>query len=191
MSSSSIYRVLDQFDLDNDDFDDVPPAPAALLAVLRTVPDPRQRQGLRHELDGILTLVGCAVVAGSRSFVAIAEWAAAATPHALDKLGIRGEVPRNPRSGAPCNASTPTGSTSSWVPGPRCTTTSTPSKCRSSPWTASPFRGARGPDGRGRHLLAALTHDTTIVLGQRDVDRKTNEIPCCQSFSIPLTSSGY
>jgi hypothetical protein len=36
MSSSSIYRVLDQFDLDNDDFDDVPSAPAALLAVLRT-----------------------------------------------------------------------------------------------------------------------------------------------------------
>ena len=54
------------------------------------MPDPRQRQGLRHELDGILTLVGCAVVAGSRSFVAIAEWAAVATPHALDKLGIPG-----------------------------------------------------------------------------------------------------
>jgi len=36
MSSSSIHRVLDQFDLDNDDFDDVPPAPADMLAVLRT-----------------------------------------------------------------------------------------------------------------------------------------------------------
>ena len=91
MSSSPNYRVLDQFDMD--DVIDVPSAPAALLAALRTVPDPRQRQGLRHELDGILTLVACAVVAGSRSFVAIAEWAEAATPYELGRLGILGEVP--------------------------------------------------------------------------------------------------
>ena len=57
--------------------------------------------------------------------------------------------------------------------------------------TASPFAAPEAPTAGGRHLLAALTHDTTIVLGQRDVDGKTNEIPCCQSFSIPLTSSGY
>jgi hypothetical protein len=55
MSSSPAYTVVDQFD--EDEFPDVPAAPAALLAALRTVPDPRQRQGLRHELDGILTLV--------------------------------------------------------------------------------------------------------------------------------------
>ena len=72
MSSSPTYTVVDQFD--EDEFPDVPAAPAALLAALRTVTDPRQRQGLRHELDSILTLVACAVVAGSRSFVAIAEW---------------------------------------------------------------------------------------------------------------------
>jgi len=32
-------------------------------------------------------------VAGSRSFVAIAEWAEAATPHQLGRLGIPGEAP--------------------------------------------------------------------------------------------------
>jgi hypothetical protein len=66
MSSSPIYRVVDQFD--PDDLISVPTAPAALLTALRTVPNPRQRQELRHELDGILAVAACAVVAGSRSF---------------------------------------------------------------------------------------------------------------------------
>ena len=55
MSSSLTHTVVDPFD--EDEFPDVPKAPAALLAALQRVPDPRQRQGLRHELDGILTLV--------------------------------------------------------------------------------------------------------------------------------------
>lgn len=75
MSSSSIYRVLDRSTSTTTTSTMFRPHRAALLAALRTVPDPRQPQGLRHELDGILTLVGCAVAAGSRSFVAIAEWA--------------------------------------------------------------------------------------------------------------------
>lgn len=40
MSSPPTYTVVDQFD--EDEFPDVAVAPAALLAALRTVPDPRQ-----------------------------------------------------------------------------------------------------------------------------------------------------
>src|SRR5664279_3907086 len=91
MSSSPTYTVVDQFD--EDEFPDIPKAPAALLAALNTVPDPRKPRGLRHSLPGILAIAACAVIAGARSFVAIAEWAAAATPAALAKLGVTGEVP--------------------------------------------------------------------------------------------------
>ena len=63
---------VDQFD--EDEFPDVPKAPAALLAALKAVPDPRKPWGLRHQLPGILAIAGCAVIAGARSFVAIAEW---------------------------------------------------------------------------------------------------------------------
>src|SRR5664279_2220449 len=91
MSSSPTYTVVDQFD--EDEFPDIPKAPAALLAALNTVPDPRKPRGVRHALPGILAIAACAVIAGARSFVAIAEWAAAATPAGLAKFGVTGEVP--------------------------------------------------------------------------------------------------
>ena len=43
-----------------------------LLPVLAAVPDPRARRGVRHRLAGILGLALCAVLAGARSFTAIA-----------------------------------------------------------------------------------------------------------------------
>ena len=39
------------------------------------------------------------------------------------------------------------------------------------------IRGAIGPSGRCRHLLSALSHGAGLVLGQVDVDAKTNEVP--------------
>jgi hypothetical protein len=35
-----------------------------------------------------------------------------------------------------------------------------------------PVRGARGPDGRARHLLAVIDHQARVVLGQVEVDTK-------------------
>jgi DDE_Tnp_1-associated len=49
--------------------------PVRLLPVLAAVPDPRARRGVRHRLAVILGLALCAVLAGARSFTAIAEWA--------------------------------------------------------------------------------------------------------------------
>ena len=65
----------------------------ALLMVLAAVPDPRARRGVRHRLAVILGLAVCAVLAGARSFTAIAEWAADADRATLDALGVTGAVP--------------------------------------------------------------------------------------------------
>ena len=46
MSSSLTHAVVDPFD--EDEFPDVPKAPAALLAALQREPDPRKPRGLRH-----------------------------------------------------------------------------------------------------------------------------------------------
>jgi hypothetical protein len=40
------------------------------------VADPRARRGIRHGLVVVLTVAVCAVIAGARSFVAVAEWVA-------------------------------------------------------------------------------------------------------------------
>jgi hypothetical protein len=62
-------------------------------SVLAAVPDPRARRGVRHRLETILAVAMCAVLAGARSFVAIAEWAADADAVTRDELGISGAVP--------------------------------------------------------------------------------------------------
>jgi DDE_Tnp_1-associated len=60
------------------------PVPADLLA---QVPDPRQKRGRRHPLAGLLAVGIAAVIAGSRSFAAIGQWAADAGPKVLAALG--------------------------------------------------------------------------------------------------------
>ena len=58
-----------------------------LLDLLAQVPDPRKRRGLRHALAGLLAVGIAAVIAGSRSFAAIGQWAADAGPEELAGLG--------------------------------------------------------------------------------------------------------
>lgn len=56
------------------------PDPVTLAPQLQTalagMANPRERRGIRHGLTVVLTAAICAVAAGARSFVAIAEWAA-------------------------------------------------------------------------------------------------------------------
>src|SRR6266550_7675817 len=66
---------------------------ATVLSVLAAVADPRARRGVRHQLAVVLALAVCAVLAGARSFTAIAEWAADADEETLARLGVTGVVP--------------------------------------------------------------------------------------------------
>jgi hypothetical protein len=63
-------------------------APADLVAALAKVPDPRARRGIRHRLVTVLALAVCAVLAGARSYVAIAEWAHDLPLGARVRLGL-------------------------------------------------------------------------------------------------------
>jgi predicted transposase YbfD/YdcC len=58
-----------------------------LLQALSAVPDPRRARGRRHSLQSILLLALQAVMAGTSSWVAIAQWAATA-PQALAVCGV-------------------------------------------------------------------------------------------------------
>src|ERR1700691_2539898 len=58
-----------------------------LLDLLAQVPDPRKRRGRRHPLAGLLAVGIAAVIAGSRSFAAIGQWAADAGADVLAELG--------------------------------------------------------------------------------------------------------
>ena len=67
------------------------PIPAArsqyLLDLLAQAPDPLKKRGRRHPLAGLPAVAIAAVIAGSRSFAAIGQWAADAGPVVPDGLG--------------------------------------------------------------------------------------------------------
>src|SRR5437764_13926733 len=58
-----------------------------LLDLLAQVPDRRKRHGRRHALARLLAVGIAAVIAGSRSFAAIGQWAADAGQEVLAGLG--------------------------------------------------------------------------------------------------------
>lgn len=185
MSSLPIFHVLDQFN--EDEFLDVPLAPDSLLAVLRDVPDPRRKRGIRHPVGAILAVAACAVAAGAKSFVAIAEWVAEATPAMLARVGVIGEPPSEStvrRTLQQLDGDGFDARLGIWSQLRSATTAET----RVIAVDGKSVRGSGHPgiaDGRCRHLLAAFTHTGGLVLGQLNVDVKTNEIPM---FSTLLDS---
>ena len=148
-----------------------------LLGVLARVADPRRRRGVRHRLAVILGLALCAVVAGARSFTAIAEWAADADGQTLRVLGVTGRVPSEStfrRILQRLDADAFDDLAGAWaqqaaMPGPK--------ERRVIAVDGKTLRGSASGGGPGDHLLAALDHAHGAVLGQVEVGAKTNEIP--------------
>lgn len=136
----------------------------------------------------VLTLAACAVLAGARSFVAVAEWAADLDPDTRAKLGLHGPVPSESTFRRLLQSLTPTPSTPARGVGAAAHGTGRP---------AAPVRRSRRQDParlRGadpaRHLLAAIDHDHGVVLGQVDVGAKTGESPRLPALLDTLELAG-
>jgi DDE_Tnp_1-associated/Transposase DDE domain len=148
-----------------------------LPGVLAQVADPRHRRGVRHRLAGILGLALCAVVAGARSFTAIAEWAADADGQTLHVLGVRGAVPSEStfrRTLQRLDAGAFDDLAGAWA---QQATVPGPGQRRVIAVDGKTLRGSASGGDPGDHLLAALDHAHGAVLGQVEVGAKTNEIP--------------
>ena len=152
-------------------------AGTSVLPVLAAVPDPRARRGVRHRLAVILGLAVCAVLAGARSFVAIAEWAADADQATLDGLGVTGVVPCEStfrRVLQSLDADALDDAAGAWA---QQRTAPSRGGRRLVAVDGKTLRGSAVAGQPGRHLLAALDHARGVVLGQVGVLAKTNEIP--------------
>jgi predicted transposase YbfD/YdcC len=148
-----------------------------LLAVLAKVTDPRHRRGVRYRLAVILGLAVCAVLAGARSFTAIAEWAADADAETLAKLGVTGAVPSEStfrRTLQRLDADAFDDLAGRWA---AQRTAPGPNRRRVIAVDGKTLRGSGHGEENGRHLLAAFDHAHGVVLGQVEVGAKTNEIP--------------
>lgn len=164
-----------------------PQARGSLLDVLESVPDPRKKRGVRHRFSAILFISVCAVASGARSFAAIADWAADRVEDTLTGLGIA--APNASTVRRALSAFTGDGFDSAigvWLAGRLAATRSGARRTRTRPAIAvdgKTLRGSRNGDDRARMVMAAVDHDTTVVLGQVEIDEKTNEIP---NFSVVL-----
>jgi predicted transposase YbfD/YdcC len=183
-----------------------PPGCADLLSLLSAVTDPRKRRGVRHCIASLLTVAAAAVVSGARSFVAIGEWAADASPDVLAALGIcfnarlgryvppdeatlrralqkvdPDEVDRLFAAFLAARRRAPQAVRAAGHP-PRAVALD-----------GKTVRGARDhadPDSRAPHLVSAITHEEGIVLAQQQVDEKSNEITAVQPLLQDLDLAG-
>ena len=161
---------------------------------LAAVPDPRARRGVRHTLMSILLVTASAVLAGARSFAAIGEWAADAPQYVLEMLGTRRDrlhgLHRAPDEATlrrvlqAVDGDLLDAAIGAWLSG------------FASPVTViavdgKTVRGTCDETGQGGvHLLAAMTHDSGIVVSQREVGEKTNEITSFQPLLDTVDLAG-
>jgi predicted transposase YbfD/YdcC len=175
-ASLSILAVADQ--LDGLDLPDPVQVAPCLRQALDRVVDPRARRGVRHGLVTVLTAAVCAVAAGARSFVAIAEWVADLPVEVADALGVGGRCPCEStirRVVQRLDGDRFDVAVSAWIQN-LCAVRTPPGRRRAVAVDGKTVRGARGADGRARHLLAVIDHHARVVLGQVDVEGKTSEI---------------
>ncbi len=153
-----------------------------LLSVLAQVPDPRKPRGVRHRFSAVLALAVCAVMAGARSYVAIAEWAADADAATWVELGVGAVVASEStfrRTLQRLDADGFDDAVGVWAQERTSAVAGTGSAGtpRRVAVDGKTLRGSAADGEPGRHLLAALDHTHGVVLGQVDVAAKTNEIP--------------
>jgi predicted transposase YbfD/YdcC len=156
---------------------------------LAAVPDPRGRRGRRHSLPSVLTLVLMAVLRGRTTLAGITAWIAHAGQDLLAAAGAR--TGADGRRQAPCGR---TVTRLLGLVGARALAEAVACYLAAAEAAAPPayplagpvlqphlacdgkeVRGAVRPDGTSLFLLSAATGG--IVLADREIPAKTNEIP--------------
>lgn len=169
---------------------------SGLLSALDEIVDHRMRRGVRHRLSSILAIATAATLAGARSMTSIGEYAADCPQEVLGRLGAR-HHPQKKRYVAPhaetfrrALGAVDTTALDRVVGNWLFTQVKAGNLSESSLALAldgKSVRGALREDGRCVHLFSAMVHGTGIVIGQEEVDEKSNEIT---AFAPLLASIG-
>jgi predicted transposase YbfD/YdcC len=180
--------------------------PAGLLQCFAAVADPRDPRGVRHPLASILGLCTAAVLAGQIEVVDVTAWVAAAPQELLAAMGARRNVAGAWVAPHPdtiervfqaLDGQDLADAAGRYLmarhlkahPVPDC-------EPGTDPWAAGPdgqprlrpglavdgkaLRGAVGADGKIPYQLAVATHVDTVVVGERAIGPKSNEVPAFQ-----------
>jgi hypothetical protein len=163
----------------------------SVVECFAAIPDPRRPRGIRHPLASILGLCTAAVVSGQVRLTDITDWVAAADQELLAELGCRraGDgrcTPPHPdtveRVFALLGAQGLADGVGAWLAdraGVRCVGAPIvgPVLLPAVAVDGKAVRGAIGPDGQVPYLLGAATHGSSVVVAERLIGAKTNEVP--------------
>lgn len=145
-----------------------------LIDVLREVQDPRSRQGRRHSQISVLAMATCGMLAGAKSFSAISEWSNSLSSKQLRKMHCR--------RGKPPSQSTIERVLQKIDPEEFDTKINawlfrvTDASGNGLAVDGKTLRGSGDGNKKPVHLLSALLHEEKVVIAQRNVESKTNEI---------------
>ena len=163
-----------------------------LLDYLALLKDSRKKRGVRHPQVSILAVAICALLSGAKCFIAIGEWAAGLNQEMLRRLGCRYNerlekfVPPSEKTLRltlkRVNGDEVDDIIGQWL--------QSQSQDRAVAVDGKTLRGSSGADGKPVHLVSAFLQHQKIVIGQRQVDKKSNEITAFKPLLEPLDLAG-
>jgi hypothetical protein len=159
-----------------------------LMEQIRRITDPRMRRGIRHPLEVVVGIAICAVICGARSYRGIGDWAQGLVVEALRRFGgSRDKPPSEPtirRVLQRIDTEEFDEKLGQWLLGQQVLTG------KAIAMDGKTLCGSRDAEGAPVHLLSAVVHKEGIVIAQKHVDEKTNEITRVQPLLDPLNLEG-
>lgn len=155
-----------------------------LMEMLGTVVDPRKPRGVRHPVVTVVAIAICAALSGARGFNAIAEWAKDLSRDTLRQLGSRRwKPPSEPtirRVLQHLDAQALDAKIGPWL------LAHGSGQSRAVSVDGKTLKRAHDAGQKPPHLLSAVLHQEGLVIAQREVGEKTNEIPEVPRLLAPL-----
>lgn len=163
-----------------------------LADVFETLTDTRHRLGKRYDLKSVMTVIFLGLLSGENSERGIADWAWEQRWKLSRELGLKaGRVPRLgtiQRVLRTIDAEELEQALSVWVQA--FLTPAEQEKWAGIAIDGKTLRGSGGTQRSSLQLLSAFSHRLEVVLGQRPVAEKTNEIPEARNLIKTLDLEG-
>jgi hypothetical protein len=165
----------------------------SLIEVLRQIPDPRQKRGVRHPLPALLAVACAAMLCGYRTYGAIAEWGRNYDPAFLQALGFTRQ--HAPSAGTffyvfgRLDRDRFEALLGGWAEQVLAATSPVAGE-EAFAMDGKTLRGSKKQGAPGAHLLSVVSHRLGLTVAQRGVDEKTNEIPVAREVLAGLVLRG-
>lgn len=159
-----------------------------LIDLLATVVDPRKKRGVRYSSVAMLALALCACISGVKSYDGMGDYAKSLPPDALRLLGFkRGKPPSESALRKFLQRLDPEEmdrKTGDWF------IKQTPLKGASIAIDGKTLCGSHNGIKKAIQLLGAILHKEGVIVAQKKVRDKTNEIPMVKELLKPLDIEG-